>query len=307
MNDSLYKSTFSRSFDWSLIRSFIVVMELGSLTAAAKAAGMAQPTLGRHIDELERQLGLVLFERTRSGLLPTPQAFALREAANQMANGADTLHRIATGLDSDIRGNVRVTASQTLAISVLPALFAELHIRHPQIYVTLVASNEIADLGKREADIALRMVEPTEVALITRKLGYIKVVACAHKAYLGRAGIPKSASDLLKHTLITGDRRNEVAEGMAKFGFPIEKLRFGLRSDDLIVQWAAIRAGLGIGFLADCLVNTDPDIVPVLHNFPMPSFPLWLTVHREVRTSARLRATFDFLLETLPKQLSRTV
>lgn len=278
-------------------------MELGSLTAAARATGMAQPTLGRHIDELERQLGLVLFERTRSGLKPTPQAEALRESANQMAAGADALRRKATGLDSEICGNVSITASQTLAISLLPPLLAELQVLHPNIHVTVVASNRVFDLAKREADIAIRMVEPTESTLIARQLGYVKIVACASRGYLASAGTPKAYSDLLKHRLIAGDKRNELAAGMAKGGISEDKLQYGLRSDDLLVQWEAIRAGLGVGFLADCLVKADSNIVPLLPELNLPVFPIWLTVHREVRTSARLRATFDFLVETLPQRL----
>lgn len=299
MTDYLHKAIIQRTFDWSLVRSFIVVLEQGSLSAAARATGMAQPTLGRHIDELERQLDLVLFERTRSGLKPTPQATALRDSATQMATGADALSRIATGLDSEVSGNVRITASQTLAISLLPPLIADLQIRHPQIDVTVIASNRVIDLARREADIALRMVEPTGSTLIARHVGYVRVIACAKRSYLARAGTPGTVQDLLKHRLIAGDQRNEVAAGMAKVGFPVDRLRYGLRSDDLIMQWEAVRAGLGIGFLSDCVANSDPDILPLLPELELPVFPVWLTVHREVRTSARLRATYDFLADTL--------
>lgn len=293
-----------QEFDWSLIRSFLAILEYGSLTAAARSTGISQPTLGRHVDELERQLGLVLFERKRTGLHPTPQATALRESAEQMSQGARSLQRLASGLDSSVSGQVHITASQSLAVALLPPLIARLNRKHPDIEILLAASNQIADLASREADIAIRMVEPTQSTLIARQLGSVSVVACASKAYLREHPHPQAAADLFAHRVIAGDRNNELSDYLQRAGYPIEQLRYGLRSDDLMVQWEAIRAGLGIGFLVDCLVGSDPDVCRVLPDMPLPAFPIWLTVHREVRSNARVRASYDFLAAAITQALA---
>jgi len=293
----------SLNFNWSLIQSFLAALEHGSLLGAARATGVSQPTLGRHIAELESQLNLVLFERTGRGLQPTAQALALADAARTMEAGANNFSRLATGAGRTIQGRVRVSASQPVACYLLPPILAQMQHELPDIVVELVVSNAVSNLLRREADIALRMVQPDQSSLIARRIGQVALHACAHEAYLTRCGEPKEPGDLLRHTVITGDHNREVEAGFEALGFPVASLRYGLRTDDLNAQWAAVRAGLGVGFMSKYLVATDPSVKLVLPSLRLPSLPLWITVHRELHTSARIRAVFDFLGQAVERAL----
>jgi len=292
-------------FNWALIQSFLAALEHGSLLGAAKATGVSQPTLGRHIAELETQLKLVLFERTGRGLLPTAQALALAESARTMESGAARFSRLATGAGQTVQGRVRLSASQPVACHLLPPILARMRQALPEVVVELVVSNTVSNLLRREADMALRMVQPVQSSLVAQRIGQVRVRACASGDYLAHHGTPQQVTDLLAHTLIAGDRSREVETAFEQRGFPIEALRFGLRSDDLIAQWAAVRAGLGIGFVGDYLVASDPTVQALLPELETPTFPIWLTVHRELRTSARMRAVVDFLAAEVSQALQR--
>jgi len=283
------------NFNWALIQSFLAALEHGSLMGAARATGVSQPTLGRHIAELENQLSLVLFERTGRGLQATPQALSLAEAARAMQFGAADFSRRACGSEQSVQGRVRLSASQPVAFHLLPPVLARMRQALPQVSVELVVSNSLSNLLLREADIALRMVRPEQSSLVARLIGQVGLRACASPLYLQAHGTPPVPEALVQHDLIAGDQSTAIEQGFEAMGYPASTLRFGLRTDDLNVQWAAVRAGLGIGFLSEHLVRSDPSIVPLLPMLALPVLPIWLTVHRELRTSARIRAVYDFV------------
>lgn len=293
----------NNDFDWRLVRSFLAALDHGSLLGAARALKASQPTLGRHIAELEAQLGLVLFERTGRGLLPTPMALQLAESARAMDNAANQLARNVSGAEAGVSGTVRITASQPVACYLLPPILAQMRLALPEVQVELVASNAVSNLLRREADIALRMVPPDQASLVARRIAKVTFSAYAHRDYLRRRGTPKQPQDLLNHELIGSDRDEAIMKGMASFGLPVSRESFAFRCDDLIAYWQAVRAGLGLGFVADYLAATDKDVVPVLPMVKVPPLPIWLTVHREIRTSRRIRAVYDFLGQAVPKAL----
>lgn len=288
------------SFDWSLVRSFLAVLERGSLLAAARDLQSSQPTVGRHVAELQSQLGLVLFERTGRGLLPTEAALRLADAARAMQSGADQLARSVAGSDRSIAGSVRITASQPVACHVLPPLLAKMRLALPEVQVELVASNAVSNLLRREADIAVRMVQPEQATVIARRVGKVALKACAHQDYLRRRGMPRQPSDLLSHELIGGDRDDATLKGFAAKGLQVGREDFAFRTDDLIAAWQAVRAGLGIGFISEYLIRTEPAVVPLLPKVKIEPLPVWLAVHKEIRTSKRIRAVYDFLADALP-------
>lgn len=290
-------------FNWALIPSFLAAHSQGSLLGAARALGISQPTVGRHLQQLERQLGTPLFERTPRGLVPTAAAARLAEAARTMESGALTLLRGAQQAQTTLSGTVRLSASQPVACHVLPPLLARLRESQPGIRIELVASNALSDLVRREADIAVRMVRPTQGALVARKLGEVTLCACAHQDYLRRCSTPEQPADLLTHALIGNDRQTEIERGFATMGHAIEPERFVLRTDDLIAYWAAVRAGLGIGFVARYLLREDPLVRALLPQLNLPRLPVWLVVHREIRSSRRVKAVWDFLVRELPPML----
>lgn len=290
-------------FDWSLVRSFLAVLEQGSLLAAARQLQSSQPTIGRHVTELESQLGLVLFERTGRGLLPTESALRLAESARAMQLGADALARSVMGADHAISGTVRITASQPVSCYFLPPLLAQMRLSLPDVQVEVVASNAVSNLLRREADIAVRMVQPEQATVIARRVGKVALRACAHQDYLRRRGLPRKPADLLEHHLIGGDRTDETLKGLAAGGIPATREHFAFRTDDLIVVWEAVRAGLGIGFVSEHQIRMDPAVIPLLPKLKLQPLPVWLAVHKEVRTSKRIRAVYDFLADALQSAL----
>ena len=293
------------NFNWALIPSFLAAMEHGSLMGAARATGLSQPTLGRHIAELESQLNLLLFERTGRGLQATSHALALAEAARAMHAGAADFSRLASGAGQSVQGSVRLSASQPVAFHLLPHVLARMRQALPQVSVELVVSNSVSNLLLREADIALRMVRPEQNTLVARKMGQVPLRAFASTDYLQRRGTPQLPEDLAQHDLIAGDTNTEIQQGFQAMGYPASALRFGLRTDDMNVQWAAVRAGLGIGFMGQYHMESDPTIVALLPKNSLPGLPIWLTVHRELHTSARIRAAYDFLAEEVGKILQK--
>ena len=289
------------NFDWQLVPSFLAAHEQGSLLGAARVLGISQPTVGRHVALLEAQLGTSLFERTGRGLVATPAAHRLADAARVMEAGAQSLLRGAQQSHSTLSGSVRLSASQPVACHLLPPLLARMRDALPGIQVELVASNTVSDLLRREADIAIRMVRPTQGSLVARRIGQSHVVACAHREDIERRGTPDQPEDMLQHDLVGNDRVGEIRQGFAAMGHPVPPEQFGFRTDDLIAYWQAVRAGLGIGFVAAYLLKEDPDIVQVLPELTIPALPVWLVVHREIRSSRRIRAVYDFLASELPQ------
>jgi len=290
-------------FNWNLVPAFLAAHEHGSLLAAARALGSSQPTVGRHISELEAQLGTVLFERTGRGLAPTPAGLRLAEAARAMESGALALLSSVGASRSTLEGTVRISASQPVACVLLPPLLAQMRQTLPGIQVELVASNAVSNLLRREADIALRMVRPVQASLVARRIGQVGLSACAHRDYLARRGTPAEPADLLQHDLVGNDQVMDIQRGFAALGHDVPRERLVLRTDDLMAYWSAVRAGLGIGFVADYLLRTDPAVQRVLPQLRIPPLPIWLTVHREIRSSARIRAVYDFLAQAVPQTL----
>ena len=295
------------TFDWTLVRSFLAALEHGSLLGAARALNASQPTIGRHIAELESQLGVALFERGGRGLKPLAMALKLADSARAMEAGALGLQRSALGADDAVSGTVRLTASQTVACVLLPPILARLQQKLPSIQIELVSSNEVSNLLRREADIAVRMVLPDQSSLVAKRIGKVTIGAYAHRDYLKRAGTPRLPPELLAHTLIGSDKNEDIIRGFTKMGYLVSKEQFAFRTDDLMAQWHAVQSGVGIGFIADYLARTHADVMPLVPMLKIPALPVWLAVHREIRTSKRIRAVYDFLSGAIPDVLAEAL
>jgi DNA-binding transcriptional LysR family regulator len=292
-----------RPFDWALARSFVAVLDAGSLMGAARRLGMHQPTLSRHVAELETQLGVPLFERTGRGVTPTAMALAITEAARRMAEGADDLARAVSQARSATSGTVRISASDVAATWLMPELLAQLAEAEPSIQVELVASNQLSNLLRREADIAVRMVRPVQASLVARKLGDMPIVAAAHERYLAHAGTPRRPNDLLRHRLIGFDRDDSILRGFAATGTPLAREHFALRTDDQVAYGRLVAAGAGIGFVARYTLAHWPGVRSLLPMLQIPPLPCWLAVHREIRGSRAVRSVYDFLARAIPARL----
>lgn len=297
-------SIHAGSFDWSLVRSFLAVLDAGSLLAAARRSGAQQPTLSRHIAQLEGQLGAPLFERTGRGVTPTALALHIADGARRMADGAEALAQARVGAAQRRGGTVRLTSSQVASCWLLPPLLAELQRREPEVQVELVASNAITNLLRREADIAVRMVRPAQQSLVARKLGEVAIVAAAHQDYLARAGLPRTPADLLRHRLIGYDRDESLLRGFHAAGQAVTREHFALRTDDQVAYGRLVAAGAGIGFVARYNLAHWPGVVPILPMLKVPALPCWLAVHREIRGNPLVRRVYDFLVQALPPALA---
>ena len=292
----------TQTFDWRLVRSFLAVLDAGSLMGAARTLKAQQPTLGRHIAELEAQLGTPLFERTGRGLTPTAAALSIADAARAMQEGAERLGRQVSVKREVATGTVRISASEVAAAYLLPGLLTRLLQEEPGIQIELVASNEISNLLRREADIAIRMARPKQTSLVARKLTDVPIVAAAHERYLKRAGAPRKPEDLSRHTLIGYDRDDAIRKGFAAGGQSLANEVFRIRTDDHLTYGRLLAAGAGIGFVASYNLRFWPGVRAVLPSLKIPSMPCWLVAHREVRGSALVRRVYDFLAETIPAE-----
>ena len=284
--------------DWALLRAFLEVAECGSLSRAALGLGSSQPTLSRQIAQLEAHLGHALFERTTRGVRLTEAGAALRVPAERMREQAQQFGLVAAGRSTALAGSVRVTASEVFSAYVLPALLLDLRRTHPEIQIELVASNTVENLLEREADIALRMVRPTQSGLVARRLADQPLGLYAHRDYIKRRGQPTPAN-MLKHEWVGFDRSDQQLRGFRDAGFPVGKELFDFRCDNQIVGWQAVLAGLGIGVITQRVAAMSPQVVRVLPKVPIPPLPLWITAHRELRGTPRLKVVFDALASAL--------
>ena len=287
--------------DWNLIKSFVAVAETGSLSAAARRLAASQPTIGRHITELEQAIGVTLFRRGRRGYALTEAGSTLLERGMAVSEHATAFSRLALGSVEAIEGTVRIAASDMVAACVLPGMMARLGVEEPGIEVEVVASNQVENLLRRDADIAVRMVNPAQNELVARKVADIALCACAAASYLDRRGRPAALADLSGHDLIGFDRGDDIVRALTSFGLPLARSAFRFRSDNQIVLWEALRAGNGIGFAQRPLAERDRAVECILPDLPLPVLPVWLAMHRDVRTSVRIRRVADFLYEELKR------
>jgi DNA-binding transcriptional LysR family regulator len=288
------------TLDWDHCRSLLAVIDAGSLSGAARALALAQPTVGRHIEALEATLGAPLFTRSATGLIPTRLALSLEPHARAMATAAQTLVRTAAGdPDGEARGVLRLTASETIAIGVLPRILTAFRIAQPLIDIELTASNRQEDLLHREADIAVRMVRPAQAALTARRVGEVRIAFFAHRDYVARHGAPQSMDDLRRHAVIGYDRGEIIPAARAAVNFEITPDLFALRTDSEAAQAALMRSGFGIGTLHEPLGRRDPDLVPILPEQFSFSLEIWVVMHEDLKTDRCARLLFDHLVASL--------
>lgn len=284
---------------WELYRSYLSVLQEGSLSAAARKMGIAQPTVGRHIAALEQALGTTLFTRSQNGLLPTDAALDLQPLAESMSNTAAALKRAAEGQGDGVRGTVRVTASEVIGMEVLPPIITQLQDAYPALKIELVLSNRVQDLVKREADIAIRMTQPKQEQLIARHIGKVRLGLYAHKKYLRKHGTPKSLAQLSDYALIGFDEETPFIRAARK-QFPFwRRDAFSFRSNSDVAQLVMIRAGSGIGICQIGIAGRDTQLVRLLADEFEMHLDTWLTMHEDLRNNPRCKATFDALLRGL--------
>jgi len=297
----IYMDWRSVNFDWNRARAFLVTAEEGSLSAAARALGMTQPTLGRQVSAFEKELGIILFERAGHGLILTTSGLELLKHVRDMGHAASQLSLTANGQSQGVEGDVCISASEIYAAYILPPIIAKLRKLYPKIDIEIVASNLASDILRREADIALRNFEPTQPDLIAKKVKVVNARLYAAKHYLDEIGNPKTADQLAKADFIAFDKPHMLVEYLNKMGLPVTADRFTLTTKNYITHWELVKQGLGIGIMPEELGDKEPLVEQALPDFAPITFPIWLTTHRELRTSQRVRVVYDLLAEELSR------
>ncbi|WP_331711439.1 LysR family transcriptional regulator [Sphingobium sp. CCH11-B1] len=296
------RKQMSREPDWNLYRTFHAVLREGSLSGAARALGMTQPSIARHIDALEAALATRLFLRTPRGLSPTDAALELRPMAESLAAVSSTLLRTAEGgRGGEVRGTVRISASEAVAVHHLPPLLSRLRQAHPGLTLELSPSNALDDLLQRKADIAVRMVRPEQQALVAQRIGSIAVGLHARRDYLDSRGIPRALDDLRAHDLIGYDVETPAIRAAVERYPALNRDAFALRVDSDVAQLAAIRAGFGIGICQVILAAREPDLVRVLPETFRLDLETWIVMHEDLRDNVRCRVVFDALVEGMSR------
>lgn len=285
--------------DWHLFRAFLAVAREGSLSSAARVLGTTQPTMGRQIASLEASLGAKLFTRSLDGLTPTETGMGLISSAEVMAAAVETAQRLVSGETEEARGTVRITASDVIGTEVLPAMLADFRALSPRISLELSLSNRNEDLLRGDADIAVRMVRPTQGALVAKRIGRIDIGLFGHRRYLKGRTMPRQLAELRQHALIGYDRDQAYARVLEKIGLSLTRDLFAFRSDSDLAQLSALRAGFGIGVCQLGVAGRDRNLVPVLHSALIIPMECWLVMHRDLKNSQRIRLLFDHLSEHL--------
>jgi DNA-binding transcriptional LysR family regulator len=289
----------SPALSWDLLAAFLAVMRTGSLSGAARALGVAQATVRRQIEKLEEVLGVVLFTRSQTGLVATEAATATLPYAESMAGAADALVRSVSAPSDAERGTVRVTCSEVMGVEVLPPVLAGLRRAHPRIQIELSLTNANEDLLRRDADVAVRMAQPTQNALIAKRVGAVPLGVFASEDYLADHPAPRSTADLARgHALIGKDRDTSFYASLAATGIPLKPENFALRTDNDAAFLAAMRAGVGIGICHVALAAHPPRLRRLLPGLTI-ELPVWVVTHEDLRASRRVSLVFDYLVASL--------
>lgn len=287
------------NFNWDRAKSFLVTAETGSYSAAAEVLNLTQSTLGRQVQALEEELGVILFERVGKGIQITPIGLDLIEHVKSMAEGANKLSLAAIGQSEKLEGTVTITASEVYSAFILPKFIKEFRNSTPGIKLEIVAKNDSADLRKREADIAIRNFKPTQPDLIMKKVSNSKGYFYATREYIKGNGPFHSLKDLSKAQFISIGNLSSYIEGLKPYNLELTKDNFPIITESHFVHWTLVKDGLGIGIMPENIGDQDKDVVRVLKSFEGISFSTWIVSHRELRTNRRIRFVFDELVKYL--------
>jgi DNA-binding transcriptional LysR family regulator len=288
------------TFDWNHTRAFLVTAEEGTLSAAAKALDMTQPTLSRQVAALEAELGVTLFERVGQRLVLTDSGAGLLEHARSMSNQALLFSLAASGQSQQIEGLVVVSVGELDAVYRLPKIIAKLRRVEPGISVEIIVTNEPSDLKRREADIAVRNFRPTQNDLIVKKLGDENIWLYGTPGYLEQ--IPKFSdiAELTDIQIIGFDQSNLISELLNKQGWQLSKHNFQVMTSFQPLQLELCKEGLGTLFFPEDLGDKEIGLARAFEPMgPVMQLPVWLVCHQELRTSLRVRRVFDFIAKEL--------
>lgn len=291
--------------DWNGIRAFVVVAEEGSLSKAAEILRISQPTLGRQLNKLEESLDLPLMTRSPRGMTLTDRGEELLANAKLISEQVRLFERLATGSRTELRGRVRIAASEIIGVKVLTPMISKVREAYPNIEVELVLDNRPSNLLRGEADIAIRMFNPKHVDLFAKRVGLLPTGLFASPGYVARRGLPTNET-LFEHDLIGFDPRGPYASLMQGFDSRMTADIFKFRTDSLVAQLEYCVTGGGIAALQTEIAKRD-ELVSILPELKIPDLPMWIVMHRDVRRGAHFRQVYNVLSRSLKEYADNIV
>lgn len=292
-----------KELDWNSARAFCATADEGSLSAAARKLGLTQPTMSRQVAALETGLGVTLFERIGKRLILTDSGRGLLEHARTMAAAADALVLAAEGKSQDVTGRVVISATDAFSAYLLPEIIEHVRELAPQITIVVVATDEISDLRRREADIAIRHVRPTEPELIGRLAVEMTAHFYASDTWVATHGLPRTVSDIGKVNLLGFEPVERFVEHLGKAGITVTADQCRIVSASAVALWEMTRRGLGVGMMLRECADHMPGLVRLLPDLPGTPVPVWLVTHRELHTSKRVRLVFEAIADQLSRRI----
>lgn len=290
-------------FAWDDLRLVLAISRSGNLAAAAQTLGVNHSTTFRRLNALEQEIGAKLFERLPQGYRATESGTRFIEAAERMETEALALDRDLTGHDTRLAGTLRVTASETTGFRLLPPEIARFRAAHPGIVLDVAIESRVIDLSRREADVALRAARPTQGDLFGRKLTDIRWALYATPAYLKSSPAPARLVDLARHRLVgwTENAPNKAAHWLARHASGADA---GYRTNSIVNQFMAAKAGLGIALLPRYLADPDTDLTRLKLAVEGISTEMWLVTHRSLKDTARVRAFMDMIGDGVKRRVA---
>ena len=289
----------STQFDWNRARAFLVTAEEGSLSAAGRALGMSQPTLGRQVSALEKELDVILFDRVGKQLVLTASGLELVDFVRQMSDAATRVSMAASGQCQQLDGEVCITAIDSIAALCLPPIIQRIRKSYPGISIEVIASDELSNLGRREADIAIRNVQPTHPDLVAKKICDVAARLYGSKEYIDKLGRPISLEKLNTAEFTGFNRGEDMISTLNDFGLSLTRDSFSVVSENHLVQWEMMKQGTALGMMMENVGDREPLVERVLPDSEAIMFPIWLVAHQQLRSSKRIRAVFDLLSDSL--------
>lgn len=292
--------------DWDDLRTFLTIARHGTLSGAARALGVQQPTMGRRLDAMEQRAGAALLRKTSSGYVLTEVGEAVLANVERIEAETQAIDRMIAGKDPRLEGTVRLTAVESLVAEVLSPVIAAFRMEHPDVQVEVVAATRSLNLTKREADVAVRMAPFTQPDVLARKVGENASALYAARSYLDRFGVPDWVRGAEGHSVIQTEADLLHTPEMRWFRQQTPNARVALATNSRLIHRAAACDGMGIACLARYLGDGVPGLVRLEPGIrPEPVRDLWLGIHADMRHTPRIRAFTDALADGLKRAAGR--
>ncbi len=283
--------------DWDKLRIFHAVADAGSLTHAGETLHLSQSAVSRQIRALEESLNATLFHRHARGLILTEQGELLFDATSSMARRLETASARIRDSEEEVFGELRVTTTIGFGSLWLAPRLTRLYEKYPDLKIDLMLEERVLDLPMREADVAIRMKEPSQADLIRRRLMSVRMRLYASPGYIAQNGMPERMEDFGEHRLISQNTKSAQVSAGAQLINQIlaHDVPSLLTVNNYFGVLQAVINNLGIGCLPDYIVESEPDLVRVLPDVESVEVPVFLAYPEELRQSKRIAAFRDFI------------